>query len=303
LFNVFSGIKRDLCISSILKELNMNKIRMFFIICFFCNFSSSGITAEADSPWVINDAGVLITKHEDYNSSNTSEKTFTPHKPNYILIYAYSDNDEGRKNYETKFQISAKVRVLRVYDWAWYFAYSQKSFWQIYDEENSRPFREINFNPETFIRSGMWSGFRFDLGYEHESNGQSVETSRSWDRAYLFPYFENDYMAAGIKGWYRIKEKEKKTPEDVKGDQNPDIQKYYGYGELYLTMKIRSFNLGSQFRYNYAYKKGSMKFDATFPVISKSIYWYIQYWQGYGESLVDYNINQKNIGFGFMFTR
>lgn len=280
----------------------MIKIRMFFIICFFCNVLS-GIAAAADSPWLIDDAGNLITEHEDYNSTNTSEKTFTPHKPNYILVYSYSDNEKGRQNSETKFQISAKVRVLRVYDWAWYFAYSQKSFWQIYDEENSRPFREINFNPETFIRSGMWSGFRFDLGYEHESNGERIETSRNWNRVYLFPYFENDYMAAGIKGWYRIKEKKKKTPEDVNGDQNPDILKYYGYSELYLTMKIGSFNLGSQFRYNCAYNKGSMKFDATFPVISKSMYWYIQYWQGYGESLVDYNINQKNIGIGFMFTR
>lgn len=282
----------------------MIRIRLFFFTLFLISFSCIQIEA-ADE---ISDIQPLpeslgeIPANPDYNSSNKSRIKFIPHKKNYLLLFAKSDYNDDRKNYEAKYQISVKVQTLTMWDWAWYLAYSQKSFWQIYDAENSRPFRESNYNPETFIRSDMWGGFRFDLGLEHESNGERVEKSRSWNRVYLYPYYENKYFITGLKAWYRIKDKPKKNPGDISGDDNPDIHKYYGYGEFYLAMKIKDFRLGSQFRYNTFHKKGSMRYDATYPVFSNSMYWYVQYWQGYGESLIDYNVNQKSLGLGFLFS-
>lgn len=71
----------------------------------------------------------------DYNLSNNTTNGFSPHKQNYILPFTYSglSENDGRKKYEIKFQVSVKQRLLKFYGWAFYFAYTQKSFWQAYD--------------------------------------------------------------------------------------------------------------------------------------------------------------------------
>lgn len=242
----------------------------------------------------------------DYNKSNNAENGFSSHKSNYVLPVTFADYTEGRKREEIKFQISIKQRLVRFYGWAAYFGYTQKSFWQAYSFSDSQPFRENNFNPEIFIRTKMWIGIRFDLGLEHESNGQKVPESRGWNRIYFTPYFENDYFICSAKGWYRIKEKRKKKETDGIGDDNPDIIHYYGYGELGLTAKFISlWNiwLSGIFRYNPKWDKGSAEINFTIPISTKSVKGMIQYWEGYGESLIDYNIRQRKIGFGLCFTR
>lgn len=118
--------------------------------------------------------------NQDSNSSNThamtsSEKTlyegrfernkfmggllgFEPHKFNYILPANISSAKEPnqRKQVETKFQISIKKELfddLFIKDLDLYFAYTQQSFWQLYDNQNSRPFRESNYEPSLYFRS------------------------------------------------------------------------------------------------------------------------------------------------------
>ncbi len=239
----------------------------------------------------------------DYNAANNIKNGFSPHRPNYLLPITTSNYNYDRDENEIKFQISVKQRFLRLYGWAWYIGYTQKSFWQAYDESESRPFRENNFNPETFMRTKMWNGWRFDLGLEHESNGESGLLSRSWNRIYFTPYYENKYIRFSLKSWYRIPEEEKENPEDTNGDDNPDIHKYYGYSELGLTFKIRDLYLSTMSRWNFRHKKGAFCLEATIPMYTNSMHWFIQYWEGYGESLIDYDLRQRKFGFGFMFTR
>lgn len=244
----------------------------------------------------------------DYNRSNNIKNGFSAHKMNYILPYTYSWMDEydGRKKSEIKFQMSLKQRLLKFYGWAFYFGYTQKSFWQAYDLSDSRPFRENNFNPEFFFRTKMWSGFRIDTGAEHESNGKNVPDSRSWNRIYITPYFENDYIIASLKVWHRLQENKKDGDEDVDGDDNPGIHRYYGYGELGLTAKfpgIRNTYLSSVTRFNPVSGKGSAELNLTVPLSINSMSFMVQYRDGYGESLIDYNVRQRKIGFGLNFTR
>lgn len=244
----------------------------------------------------------------DYNRSNNTKNGFSAHKMNYILPYTYAWMDEydGRKKNEIKFQMSLKQRLLKFYGWAFYFGYTQKSFWQAYDFSESRPFRENNFNPEFFFRTKMWSGFRIDTGAEHESNGKDIPASRSWNRLYIMPYFENDYIIATLKAWYRLHENKKDGEEDVAGDDNPGIHRYYGYGELGLTVKfpgLRNTYVSSVTRFNPAHKKGAVELNLTVPLSINSMSFMVQYWDGYGESLIDYNVRQRKIGFGLNFTR
>ena len=244
----------------------------------------------------------------DYNISNNAKNGFSAHKQNYLLPFTYSDLPEtdDRKQYEIKFQLSVKQRLLKFRGWAFYFGYTQKSFWQAYDINDSSPFRENNFNPEFFLRTKMWNGMRIDTGWEHESNGQELPDSRSWNRIYCTPYYENDRIIANLKGWYRLQEKNKDNAYDVNGDDNPDISKYYGYGELGITFKIPEFYntcISTMSRYNFSSQKGAIEINATIPLHLNSMSFMIQYWNGYGESLIDYNVRQQKIGIGLNFTR
>ena len=247
-----------------------------------------------------------LTELIDYNISNNTTDGFSAHKQNYMLPFAYSSNHDGRDGKEIKFQISIKQRLLKFYGWAFYFGYTQKSFWQAYDFRDSRPFRENNFNPEFLLRTKMWYGIRTDLGFEHESNGQTQATSRSWNRIYLTPYFENSRFIAFVKGWYRLEERKSRGAADPGGDENPGIQKYYGYGELGLTLKLPELDniwISTVTRWNPAHMKGSVQADLSIPLPVNSTKILVQYWEGYGESLIDYNVYQRKIGIGLSFTR
>ncbi len=251
----------------------------------------------------IEDLGKSLGEIIDYNIENNSASGFSTYKPTYFLPVTISSYTENRKKNEIKFQVSMKQRFLRFFGWAWFLGYTQKSFWQAYDLQDSRPFRENNFNPETFIRTKMWSGFRFDTGIEHESNGESEPLTKSWNRAYFRSYFENRYLILSLKLWYRFQEKEKRYPGDTKGDENPEIHKYLGYEEFALTLKIGNLHFASMFRFNPLHRKGCYTAELSYPMFTNSMYYFLQYWDGYGESLIDYNIYQRKIGFGFMFTR
>ncbi len=251
----------------------------------------------------IEEIGKGIGEIIDYNRENNSQSGFSTHKPNYLLPLTFSSYTENRKKNEVKFQFSVKQRFLRFYGWAWFLGYTQKSFWQAFDMKDSRPFRENNFNPETFIRTKMWNGVRFDAGIDHESNGEREGLSRSWNRSYFTTYYENRYIITSLKLWYRFDEREKEYPGDTEGDDNPDIHKYLGYGEFSLAFKASDLYIASLFRYNPVYKRGCYNLELSFPMYTNSMYYFVQYWDGYGESLIDYNIYQRKIGFGFMFTR
>jgi phospholipase A1/A2 len=85
-------------------------------------------------------------------------------------------------NHEVKYQLSLKSKlwqdVLGQKMDLW-FAYTQQSYWQLYNVKESAPFRETNYEPELLLN------FRFrkkllrmdirslNLGFNHQSNGQS----------------------------------------------------------------------------------------------------------------------------------
>lgn len=252
----------------------------------------------------------------------TSEKPFvlTPHRPNYILPVTYQsrtnntpfkekypDQDVKVDDLEAKFQISFKFPL-------WYnmfgdnghlfFAYTNQSYWQVYNKEVSSPFRETNHEPEMFMLfnndwkvAGLTNSF-WGFGAVHQSNGQADPLSRSWNRLYGTMVFDRGPFALGIKAWWRIPEDEKAFPTDTKGDDNPDIDDYmghvevtgvYGLDEHRFTMLLRN-NLTSD-------NKGAVELTWSYPIIG-NLRIYTQYFNGYGESLIDYNHHNQRIGIG-----
>jgi len=231
------------------------------------------------------------------------------HKPTWIMPATWSNEYNGDKT-EAVFQISVKKQVMGT---GLYVAYTQKSFWQAYNTDESCPFRETNYNPEMFYRfepgnalfQSMGSdNLGMDIGFEHESNGRSMPESRSWNRAYLTPYYANDNLLVALKLWY-ITEESKDVPEDGQsGSNNPDIADYMGYGEFsvtYQTYGEQLFDLMA--RCNPATGKGAASLTWSIPVTDGGVFFMVQGFHGYGDSLIDYNRSISRVGAGFMLSR
>ena len=179
------------------------------------------------------------------------------------------------------------------------------SYWQVYNGEASKPFRETNYEPELFYswRNELtFAGFKFNqirLGVSHQSNGQSGLRSRSWNRIFASAMFSDEDSFYYLKAWYRIKEDPKDDPFDSTGDDNPDITTFLGHTEFGYGTKLGSFNLITLIRNNLktSENKGSVELNLSYP-ISERYELLMQYFNGYGDSLVDYNHHQQRIGFG-----
>ncbi len=236
---------------------------------------------------------------------------FEPYKTNYILLGTYdSVKHSDRKQFETKFQISIKKKLfsnLFGFENQLYFGYTQKSFWQT--AEKSSPFRETNYAPELFLNipnSKKNSTLKsYKVGLLHESNGRDGIYSRSWNRVYIQAIFKYKNISILPRAWYRIPERDKTSPLDANGDDNPDIWNYLGYGDLKIVLpyKKNMFSLTLRDNLRTSNNKGSLLFDWSFPVTKSNIYLYLQVFSGYGESLIDYNIRNNKIGIGFAISR
>ncbi len=242
-----------------------------------------------------------------------SRFAITPHRQNYFLAvtydsdpntetYEFADEDEP-KQFEAKFQLSFKLLL-----WDNMFrgngdlfcAYTQRSWWQVYDKALSSPFRETNYEPEVFVKFDTdfdVLGLRhrlFVIGLNHQSNGNGGVLSRSWNRIYADFIAERGNFVIGLKPWYHI-------PEDEEDDDNPDIEKYMGYGELFGGYRLKGHVFSYMLRNNLRRheNKGAVELGWSFP-ITDNVRGYVQYFNGYGESLVDYDDSANRIGVGLM---
>lgn len=234
------------------------------------------------------------------------------HKENYLLFPTWSNRAESSEDSELKLQLSIKQQIRNS---RFYLAYTQKSFWRVLDQADSRPFRETNHNPEIFYRyiapPPAWRNLQAwgaDLGAEHESNGAREPDSRSWNRLYFTPFVTWGDLRADLKLWYRLSEDVKSDPNDPAGDENPDIQDYLGHGELRLSYLfnnpyLRGSLASLRTRWNLATERGALQLDLSRPTKSKNVYLFAHLFTGYGESLIDYNRSLTRYGIGIMFKR
>lgn len=257
---------------------------------------------------------------EAEDESDDNPFVLTAHRPNYLLNYThnFTPNDEPFEeegaqidHTEIKFQLSLKYKVIENIfpeNGDLYFAYTNQSYWQAFNDDLSSPFREINHEPEFWLQfrpNLHWSQIEFSdiaLGFTHESNGKGGTLSRSWNRIYLNLTFERDNLIIDLKPWYRLPEDEKTDAADPHGDDNPNIEKYVGNGELTLAYHINGNTFSTVWRNNLRRRnKGSVELGWSFPLFRR-LKGYVQYFNGYGESLIDYDAYTNRIGVGFLLT-
>ncbi len=249
-------------------------------------------------------------------SARRNPYAITPHRPNYVLPLSWSRRTHGApfnvadgelQNFEVKFQLSFKVAVweeplslpLDVY-----FAYTGRSFWQAYNREKSSPFRDTNHEPEIFVSTFQdWQlgGFR-DInllaGINHQSNGQTLPLSRSWNRIYagVEARWRRFFLNAVL--WDRLPEKAKDSPDDPEGDDNPDIERYIGNGQFSVGWVIDNKTVLVSLRNNLrADNRGALTVGFTYPINTR-LKGYVEFFSGYGETLIDYNHSNERISFG-----
>lgn len=220
-------------------------------------------------------------------------------KNNYLLPLSWAERYKGR-HAEVIFQLSGKVQL---FDTGIYFAYTQRSFWQAYNRRDSSPLRETDYAPRIFYRAtprrlGLF-GWGVDAGAEHQSNGRSGLASRSWNRIYVAPYWPRANDVFYLEFWYRLPERAKRYPLDVGGDDNPDITDYLGYGEIHYIRRIFGRQrLHLMLRGNPATGRGAVRISYSVPTGAKDLYFRFTFFNGFGESLIDYNRSVTRVGAG-----
>ena len=265
-----------------------------------------------------------VSLSERWGLSQPSNKKklfkFEPYKPVYILFANYTDDinqqptSENPANtvpvplelnqVELKFQLSFKTKVLqnilgeKTGGDLW-IAYTQSSRWQVYNEEQSRPFRETNYEPEVlfilptkynlFGLKGVYSG----VGLTHQSNGRSNPLSRSWNRVVFQVGLEAEGWSVIFKPWIRIS-------EEFEDDNNPNIENYVGRAELLVAHKYKKHQISFRGRHSLnsgTNNRGSIQIDYAAELYN-NLRIYTQFSHGYGESLIDYNHKQTTFGIG-----
>ena len=242
--------------------------------------------------------------------------TLMPHKPNYFLAGAYNSDGYSAELFkeqfgdptlefddtEAQFQISIKVPLgINLFDsFDIYAAYTNRSFWQVYNSDISSPFRETNHEPEAWVQfTPGWEVFGFRnvanaFGVVHQSNGRGGVLSRSWNRVYANFVFQRGNFVLGFKPWIRIS-------EDADVDDNPDITDYLGHYELRAGYKWNNhlFSMMSRNNLESGFDRGAVELGWSFPLWTYPyMKGYIQYFRGYGESLIDYDQHVNRIGIG-----
>jgi phospholipase A1 len=216
---------------------------------------------------------------------------------------------------EAKFQLSFKGdmwnhtfahSMLGAQNMRLWLGYTQQSHWQMFNGRNSSPFRETNYEPEliTTFGTGAYDGLKLvNLGFNHQSNGQSGAFSRSWNRVYAQGGWEWDRWQNNLsvlaRAWYRL-------PESALNDDNPDLLDYLGRGDVVLRWepedKSQAISILLRNNLSMTANHGFYQINWSLPhPMGNSARAHLQLSSGYGESLVDYNHHQTMIGFGFSF--
>lgn len=215
---------------------------------------------------------------------------------------------------ETRIQLSVRTKVAQGLltggrddriDSLW-FAYSQQSYWQLFNNDLSRPFRATDHEPEFIyimpLLADLPGGWRLayaGVSANHQSNGQSMPLSRSWNRVIGMVGLEHgSRWTVTARVWQRL-------PEDSASDDNPDIVDKVGRGEISLL-----WNRSLDNTFGLSLRPAPASGDAG----SVRAHWWrrigtssnerarlrlhTELFSGYGDSLIDYNHRRTVLNFG-----
>lgn len=254
------------------------------------------------------DAQILVTGGEPMLADSvkrdfSNQPYFGLYKDNYFIFGPSVNHTPSKENTNIKFQISIAQRLTRsTLPWGTYLYlfYTQKCFWNVL--ENSMPMTDLNFNPgigltkPLFVKGRYIGKLTFLL--EHESNGRDSIQSRSWNRAALAAniFVTKNLMVHG-KIWVPI----------VDGVNNKDIVKYCGFWQVgfQALSDNRRFTGGITLVKRSGWNlNANVVLDLAYRIFKKdNQYLFLQFYNGYGEGLLDYNKFHSQVRIGLLIRR
>ncbi len=248
---------------------------------------------------------IPVDEQKEFTDSLKHDLQFGPYfglyKDNYFTVGTTPFRKPTSTNSDVKFQISLSIRLTNaVLPWnsLLFLFYTQKTFWNVF--QNSMPMHDLNFNPgigwsKPFFNKGRYAG-KLTMLVEHESNGRDGLDSRSWNRVSFYgSTIIDDWLMVHAKFWIPI----------IDGENNRDILKYCGIYQsgVVVTTPNKKFSFGltmvkrSGWNLNF-----NTILEASWKVHEKSnLNLFAQYYNGYGESLLDYNQFHSRLRVGIVF--
>lgn len=268
--------------------------------------TAPGPLAQAQAPLAAPTSAVMQPVATADILSQTDEPALSVNEPMYLVL-------GGNGGITARFQLSFKYRIFdpdsRPVQWLpllsrLHFGYTQTSLWDL--GEDSAPFHDTSYRPSFFWQGAITGkGLMPNLlraGYEHESNGKDDADSRSINTLFAQPVWRTGFadgrtliIAPKLYGYLN------------KGD-NPDIQRYRGYIDWNFRYGSEDgWMVSPQLRSGTA-GYGSAQIDLSVPLRMPLFartggFLHFQLFTGYGESLLDYNLDrgtQARVGFSIV---
>lgn len=277
---------------------------------------------------------LTVQQQESPQSKYFGRKTDRPvsaHKTNFFSVNRWPADE----NAQVKYQISMKFRVLEpnLYVLKYnlfpvYFAYTQQTLWNV--GRKSMPYEETNYNPELFLDYQVNATIfrRLKLRnivicpIEHESNGLADDLSRSWNREYVLIKFgleskerlqiTNSFLADKaqlyVKLWYAWDYSDQDAYLRTMG-KNDNFLNYMGQGEIGISIRnflwggiLKDHQLDIQTPIFRDIHKDSYKLEFRQQLPNMNFAVYMQFWSGYGETLMRFDQRGRRGFVGLSFS-
>jgi len=262
--------------------------------------SSSGAPLVASAPEAVPSTSNSTAAATAPSNSDLREY-FANHMSFYEPIYFIAGSAPA-----VEFQLSLKYKLLEFKD-NWdplthlYFAYTQTSFWNAFTKNPS--FFDTSYKPSIFLyypdvfQKGF---FQLDLqaGGEHESNGRGGALERSFNTVYLQPKATFDLPAH-----FQFSLQPRVWFYEVVGDNNRNIADYHGYADLISALTWLDPKSGEKIQLSNKLLMGDdgshvgLLFDLRFNLVGLPVLRrfnptiQVQYFHGFGQNLLDYNVD------------
>ncbi|MDY0308356.1 MAG: phospholipase A [Castellaniella sp.] len=249
-----------------------------------------GTTAIPSAPPATGPAAATSTN--GLSPFDTFRNAISPYEPIYFAV-GHRDGANAR------FQVSFKYRLFSPDDPAhpgfmdnWYFGYTQTALWDLHSD--SIPFVDTTYNPSLFwARDAIWStadkrwSLGLNTGFEHKSNGKDEEDSRSLNDLYIQPQVDYRFDGGSTLSFMpRFK-------YYVWTDRDMDYRNALGYVDWKLRWAQDDGLVLSGLYRQGTQGRNATQLEAAWPLkrtfLHMNGHLYVQYFRGYGETLLDYD--------------
>jgi len=233
----------------------------------------------------------------------------SPYEPVYFVV-----GTRGGTN--ARFQISLKYRLFQPpvdrpasFHENLYLGYTQTSLWDL--DSPSKPFYDTTYNPSLFwMKDNVWQSASqrwfvgMNAGVEHQSNGRDGEESRSFNAFYAQPSLNYRFdggstlsFAPRLRKYFAV------------ASENADVADVRGRVAWRLAWAQDDGAMISGLWRDGKGGRDSYQVDVAWPLRDTWLsnmngYLHLQYVNGYGQSLLDYNVRQPDqFRIGLMLVR